>query len=461
MALFTLVVPPDKLSAVDALKARGYPVRWQDGEVVIETDDVTAVAEAQAFIDGYTLAALKAEVIKIATDEATARIEAVLGPIWKQLDAVASGVYLCWKAIRALQTAGDPLPEPSLSSDELAKADELQAALFFCNAIRAAAELIAADVTALTTEADVRSFNVLASPRWPHIERDYAFPAAPGAFAIGDGDVVFYHTIPAPDPFIDAQAGSWVVQGDANLIKTSVQPTWISSSEAQAGSGSPSVSVTYPTSRAAGDLAIIQLHSDNNANFSIDAGWLPVGDPTLIAGDLFGTCMWWRRLTGSESGSVQITRDATGASNTILGTMHVVRNAKSSGGYPFEGYVTVSGVSATLTGTAVTTTGPGRLVVQAWNVGDDLNLGSPSTGYTQRFQQKKNIGSGGAVAWDDRETPSATTVAAPSRSMVASHPYVAHGFAVLPVGALSHSRLPASTGTVNLTGQAATFGITP
>jgi hypothetical protein len=194
---------------------------------------------------------------------------------------------------------------------------------------------------------------------------------------------------------------------------------------------STAVSIPYPTSRLlAGDIAFLSLHGDNHSVMAVPGDWTPCGPQEDTSGTVSAR-LWWKRLAGTETGSVACTR-GTGAVGEWFGGVITVFRGCLQAGVPFEGYATALSTTTAMSGPAITTTGNGRLAAIFWCQGDN-NLSTPPAGYTERFDLGEASGNDGGQALDTQYVPTATTVAAVTRTIAVANPSVAFGLALLPM----------------------------
>lgn len=162
-------------------------------------------------------------------------------------------------------------------------------------------------------------------------------------------------------------------------------PAFIASGGAftsNAGTTNP-VNVPYPAGLQANDIAFIEATSRENFTtaHTIDtpAGWTAVGEAGLNGATNNRHGLFWKRLTGSESGSVTINRTPTyGTSDQFGGIMSIWRGCVASG-TPYEGLATNSGTGASPASAAVTTTGSNRLVVDFVGMQASADMTAPGT----------------------------------------------------------------------------------
>lgn len=193
------------------------------------------------------------------------------------------------------------------------------------------------------------------------------------------------------------------------------------------------VNVPYPAGLAANDIAFIEATSRENFttahNIDTPAGWNLVGEAGTNGSASNRHALFWKRLVGTESGTVQITRTPTyGTADQFGGIMSIWRGCVASG-TPYEGLATNAGSGATITSAAVTTTGINRLVVDflgALNGGGKTPPGTRTEDYDASFGGQ----SGACAAHIEQAT--AATVAAVNYSQ-ASAAWQVFSLALLPV----------------------------
>jgi hypothetical protein len=179
---------------------------------------------------------------------------------------------------------------------------------------------------------------------------------------------------------------------------------------------------------AANDLLIMQASSDNDSALTIVAGWTAFSDQVNVS-TTYAARLWWKRATGTESGTVTVTR-ATGSANaTFVAVMSHFTSVRTTG-LPYEGLSAASGTSTNFVGPAVVASGRTRLACTYHQLGDNLTS-TPSGVWTERYDAALNVGDGAQLVLD---TAPATneTIAAASRTVGASHPFVGFGFCLIP-----------------------------
>jgi hypothetical protein len=184
-----------------------------------------------------------------------------------------------------------------------------------------------------------------------------------------------------------------------------------------AGGGDDLV-LTYPGGLQANDIALIHVTTVNAASTAHDvetpSGWTEAHEG--VYKDQYRHGLFWKRLTGSESGTITVPVTSGNTNWTVAGTISIWRGCVASG-TPYEGLATSFGESGTVASSAITTTGPNRRVL-CFIVTDELNSTTPGTGWTQQFAYNTDVGEAGAtVQCLYREEPSATSVAAGSHTV--------------------------------------------
>lgn len=160
-------------------------------------------------------------------------------------------------------------------------------------------------------------------------------------------------------------------------------------------SGPNPLDVPYPAGLQADDIAFLHcVINDSAAANSVDtpAGWTLV-DQELLSGLNFGNhALFWKRLTGSESGTVTVnTAGSIGTDDSFGGIMSIWRGAVASG-TPYEGLANNTGQSTSMASAAVTTTGSNRTVVHFGATRGGASGATASAGYTEQYDQDHGTG---------------------------------------------------------------------
>jgi hypothetical protein len=185
-----------------------------------------------------------------------------------------------------------------------------------------------------------------------------------------------------------------------------------------AGGGSDLV-ITYPAGPQSNDIAFIHVVTAEGQgighNIECPSGWTEAHEGTYR--DNFRHALFWKRLTGSESGTVTITITGGSTSFTVAGTITYWRGCVASG-TPYEGLANAGGENGTVVSSAITTTGPNRRVLCFTNT-DELNNPTPGSGWSQQFAYNTDQGpeAGCTVQCLQREQASAGSIGAGSHSV--------------------------------------------
>lgn len=155
--------------------------------------------------------------------------------------------------------------------------------------------------------------------------------------------------------------------------------------------GSSSLNVTYPSSLQANDIAIIHaiVADSTNANsINVPTGFTQIDQrPIFSAADTTSSAgIFWKRLTGSESGTVTVSyTGALAGTDTCAAIMTIWRGCVTSGD-PFEGagYNIAGAVTSSMTGPAVTTTGSNRRIVHFGTTYSQSTC-TAASGYSEKY----------------------------------------------------------------------------
>lgn len=188
--------------------------------------------------------------------------------------------------------------------------------------------------------------------------------------------------------------------------------------------GSTSLDVPYYSGFQADDIAFIWAFANDTPTFGTVSGWTAL---TQVNNGTFGGRLYWKRLTGSESGTVTVS--ASGAVSA-LGIMIGVRNALTSG-TPYEGANSANGSGTSQTSATIITTSDDCLGLRFGGSGV-ASASSPPSGWIERV----DTNSGFNVQIDTIDLASAGTEAASTRT-ISSASWVVQTLAVLPIPAAS------------------------
>lgn len=179
----------------------------------------------------------------------------------------------------------------------------------------------------------------------------------------------------------------------AGVESLSVAPSLVSTHTfvSNAG-GSGAVNLAYPTGVAADLIAIIHvtLHDSTIVNtINTPSGFTQLvnnstnGDPTAA--------VFWKRLTGSESGTVSITAGTAHSGTDCLHAEMTLWADCLASGSPFEAVATTDASSCSMTGASVTITGPNRQILHFGSCLFDRSV-TPAAGYTQIYDHPDTSG---------------------------------------------------------------------
>lgn len=209
-------------------------------------------------------------------------------------------------------------------------------------------------------------------------------------------------------------------------------PTFVSSGTLQnSGTASATYTATYPASGLqADDIALVFLLGVENVGsaptwtMSAPSGWNTITgplDPGLYSIISARSYAFWKRLTGSESGTQNFTSSSSTTRFRFTG-MSVFRGCVASG-TPYEGLNTNHSAAGTADldprGASITTTGANRLGVTYIGVTDNTAGATPPGDWTSRYDSN-NATSNLHNVLSTKELVSAGTEAAQNPSNLGS-----------------------------------------
>jgi hypothetical protein len=158
-----------------------------------------------------------------------------------------------------------------------------------------------------------------------------------------------------------------------------------------AGSATAPTNVPYPTGLLLNDIAFLEVISRENSTtaHTVDtpSGWNVVGESAINGLTRNRHALFYKRLTGSETGTVGINRTpAYGATDEFGGIISIWRGCIASG-TPYEGLNTNTTTGSTMTGSSVTTAAPNRLVVDFLGRLDGTRTTTAPAGRTKDYDQ--------------------------------------------------------------------------
>lgn len=187
--------------------------------------------------------------------------------------------------------------------------------------------------------------------------------------------------------------GAWAAFGVGRI------PYFVSLGANAGAYNSQSFGVPYPAGIQANDVVIMEVRTQGLAatttpTISRPAGWTTIANPVGPSGstsgdshsDLKSTAAWfWKRLVGTETGSVTITASGGDGSAQGMGARMIMFRACVENGDPFESAISNSGDSTVMSGTTIVTLGPNRLAANFYAVVDNANTSDPDTGWTESY----------------------------------------------------------------------------
>lgn len=157
MPWFAVSYPADKPTAGQAAREAGWALRERGGAWMVHADDEAQAAACQAWLDAYQpLALARLSALQLLKGEADRRVAEIISP-----DQQARAIT------RRVELLGLPVEraEP-LTPAEVAERAYIDGLWEQAKAIRAAADLIVADVLAATDPVALSQFDPAASTRW-------------------------------------------------------------------------------------------------------------------------------------------------------------------------------------------------------------------------------------------------------------------------------------------------------
>lgn len=159
-------------------------------------------------------------------------------------------------------------------------------------------------------------------------------------------------------------------------------PSFVAAGTSSSGTANPSP--TYPAGIAANDILVLWVMANSPGTVGAVSGFTAetqVDNGTNNVGARF----FWKRATGSESGSQSVT--VTGGAGNNAAIIAAYRGCVTSG-TPYEGFSCAQSnadANTTHVSPATTTLGANRLVVRLWAFTENAGVAVPS-GYTEDFE---------------------------------------------------------------------------
>lgn len=193
--------------------------------------------------------------------------------------------------------------------------------------------------------------------------------------------------------------------------------------------GGTSVTPSYPASVSADDVAImihvsIDFGASGGFSLSTPSGWTAVG-AQVVEGSVLYARAYWKRLAGSESGTVTVSHSA--GFFQAYARIGVYRGCTTIGD-PFEDYDSTSGFGDTITSPSTTTTAANRMGLRLSCVVSG-SATSPPSGWTEDYETAVNALN---IAGDRKTIASASTESASARTASLETQYIVLAMALKP-----------------------------
>lgn len=194
--------------------------------------------------------------------------------------------------------------------------------------------------------------------------------------------------------------------------------------------GTSSLSVPYYAGLAANDIAIILVYAYGNVTFGSASGFTAESQVnTTQSGTPATRCrIYWKRLVGSESGTVSIsTTSADASSGRMIGARDCILT-----GTPYEGYASNNGnTGTTMTSPSTVTSGPDRLLLRFWGT-ESVDTSTPPATWTEEYESANGTAGFTVIACDSKQRATAGTESASTRTQTDNSSYVSFGLALMP-----------------------------
>lgn len=206
-------------------------------------------------------------------------------------------------------------------------------------------------------------------------------------------------------------------------------PSFVATGTRSSGTANPSP--TYPAGIATNDILLLWVVANSPGTIGSVSGFTAeaqVDDGT----NQVGARLFWKRATGSESGSQSVT--VTGGAGNNGAIIAAYRGCITSG-TPYEGFSCAESnadANTTHVSPATTTLGANRLVVRLWAVTENAGVAVPS-GYTEDFESVDSTNFL-VLTGDSKPVASASTEPASTRTYASGFntSSVAAGLAFIP-----------------------------
>lgn len=216
---------------------------------------------------------------------------------------------------------------------------------------------------------------------------------------------------------------------------TGPTPEFVAVGAYDGNSSISAVTPGYPAGLAADDILLLHVHLidglGNASISSVSGGWTLVDSEPHTAPD-DTAALYWKRATGSESGTETVTVSETVNSGVLQAVISAWRGCVASG-TPYEAETHTSQTSTTShIGSGITTLGPNRRVVTFFGCSQTNTTGTNTNGWTEDYEFGTAAGVDACSNCNSIEKTSAGAVAGCSRTMLASVNNISFTLALLP-----------------------------
>ena len=217
-----------------------------------------------------------------------------------------------------------------------------------------------------------------------------------------------------------------------------VPPAFQTTGGTAGSSGINNTDVAYPTGIQTGDILLlfVQLEdaSGNASITGVTGSWNTVDAIAYdVSSDMTGA-LYWKRATGTETGTENVALSESVDTDCLRANITrfsgCIDNAT-----PFEGAAhNASGLTGSLSGSDVTTTGPNRLVVTFFGCQNRNTAGTETNtnGWTEAWATSTVSGNDASESCNYITATSAGLVSACTRTRSASCVYISFTLALIP-----------------------------
>lgn len=203
----------------------------------------------------------------------------------------------------------------------------------------------------------------------------------------------------------------------------------------------------YPAGISANDILFMFIGlrdgSGNATISSVSGGWTLVEEMPYMTGSDETSALYWKRATGSESGTETVTLSEVLTFGNGVAQIVAYRGCVTSG-TPYERNTlyAMTGSSTTHQGKGLTTAGVDRRAVSFFYSYGVNTTGSNNNGWTEDYEGGTITGEDGTISVNSIEKAVAGKVAGCNRTMAASCGFICYTLALIPVGGTPGSADP-------------------